>query len=221
MTLVALCGWALSIALAAMVVVGRRRLELVAQAEHELRRPIAALALGLESPAGPRPEALEAQLDRIRLGLADLEAARAGRRAPADHALVPLEGVVNRAAAGWRPAASRTGRRLELDWRAGPVAVRADRRRISQALGNLLSNAFEHGGGPVELRGSRSPGGVRIEIRDRGPGFGRAATPERASGHGRGLRIATKAVEEAGGRLSVSSHERGASVAVELPVAEE
>ena len=95
--------------------------------------------------------------------------------------------------------------------------VRADRGRLAQALGNLLANAVEHGGGHVRLRGVAVDGGVRVEVEDRGPGFD-ARLP--AGGRGRGLSIATRAVEDAGGSMSVASRERGVTVAFELPLSE-
>jgi signal transduction histidine kinase len=69
----------------------------------------------------------------------------------------------------------------------------------------------------VALRGLRDGDGIRIEVRDGGPGFGRRLP---RSGRGRGLRIAARAVEEAGGRLRVASDADGATVAVELPIAD-
>ena len=63
----------------------RGRMESVARAEHELRGPATALELACQrmrrDPAGRRHAAMiEAQLDRLRAGLAELEAARHGRR---------------------------------------------------------------------------------------------------------------------------------------------
>ncbi len=218
---VAAIGWIAVAVLAARVIVFRRRLELVARAEHELRGPTTALLLAVEAASpGIRRELVVDQLDRVRLGLADLEAARSGRRAAPRPSLVLLDRVVGRAAAGWRPAASRAGGRLDLDWAAGRIGVSADPRRLTQALGNVLANAVEHGRGSVVVRGSRSEGRVRIEVEDDGPGFRGAERPDRRGGRGRGLRIATRAIEEAGGTLSVSSGDAGAVVSLELPVAD-
>ena len=209
-------GWILAAALAARVRELARRLDLVAGAEHELRGPLGALALvaaaAERDPAAARLAAtLQSQLDRARAGLADLAAAREGRRASARPELVPLE----RAAAG---AAGAIGP-VHLDWRAGAVAVRADPRRLAQIFGNLLNNAVEHGGGHVSVRGRRRPRSVLVEVTDRGPGFGPGAGRPRA-GRGRGLRIAAKAAEEAGGHLRVLEGGKGATVAVELQVVE-
>src|SRR5206468_10678492 len=127
-------GWIAALALAARVRELARRLELVARAEHELRGPLG--ALGLVAAAAARHPgqarlagALESQLDRARGGLADLAAAREGRRAPARPELVALE----RAATG----AARAVGPVHVDWRAGPVTVRADPRRPAQLFGNL------------------------------------------------------------------------------------
>ncbi len=45
-----------------------------------------------------------------------------------------------------------------------------DRRRIEQALGNLLDNAVRYGGGPVAVRVSHPAGRYVIEVDDEGPG---------------------------------------------------
>jgi signal transduction histidine kinase len=95
-----------------------------------------------------------------------------------------------------------------VDWRAGPVRVRAERGRLAQALGNLLSNAVEHGTGPIRVQATRVGGRVRIEVVN---GVGQA--------HGRGLRIATRAVEECGGTLALERADGRAAAAVELPLA--
>jgi two-component system sensor histidine kinase BaeS len=215
---IALCvaGWMLALLATARVIVLARRLELVAMAEHELRGPLAALGLAAQAcarrPGRHTAAALDSQLERARLGLSDLAAARAGRRTPPDTRRLDARTVAARATAGWRA----TGARVRFDWRAGRVAVHADAARLSQALGNLLSNAIEHGGGQVELRGVRADGRVRIELTDTGPGFTNTPAP----GRGRGLAIAARAVEEAGGTLWIASGEGGSTVAVELPLAD-
>ena len=202
-------GWMLAIALACLCARLRRRLELVAAAEHELRGPataigLAAAALRREPGGLRRALAFEAELERMRAGLDDLSAARAGRRSPVMPVALPLERVLRGATAGWRPA----GRPVRLHWDAGPAIVRADRRRLAQAFSNLLANAVEHGSGRVEVRGRRAGERVRVEISDEGP-------------RGRGLGIAARAVEEAGGVLEVERAADGTTVAVELPLAAE
>ena len=212
MGVLAAVGWACAWLAGWRVLVLGRRLELVACAEHELRGPWAALALAAARSRPLEASVVEGQLERARIALADLTAARRGRRAEARTRRHELAAVAERAAAAW----AGTGAGVAVHWGAGHAPVDGDPARISQALGNLLSNALEYGGGRAELRGLRSGGRVRIEIVDRGPGFGRGARP----GRGRGLRIAARAVEDAGGRLALSSGPDGTVAAIDLPLAD-
>ena len=183
-----------AVALCCRVAVLQRRLELVARADHELRRPLTALLMAAERGMPPG-----AELERVRLGLEDLAAAREGRRAAARPEPVDLFDVTRAAARG----------RAAVDWGAGRTVVRADPRRLSQALGNLVANAAEHGRGPVVVRGRRIGTRVRIEVADRGPGI--PGGPRRRGA--RGLTIAKTAAEDAGGRLEASGHP-----VIEIPV---
>lgn len=205
-------GWIVALGLVLRLRELGRRMELVARAEHELRGPLGALglvaALARRDARNARlAAALESQLDRAGAGLADLAAAREGRRALERPERVPLESAAAGAAGGFGP--------VSVDWRAGDVAVRADRRRLAQAFGNLLQNALQHGGGQVAMRAHRHGDRVLVAVEDSGPGF------QRTTGRGgRGLKIARSAVEEAGGRLRLLPGGQGARVAVELPVDE-
>jgi signal transduction histidine kinase len=209
--LLAVCGWSL----AGLLWRGRhRRGELVADAEHELRGPTAALALVCERmrrrPGSDAYVAMvESQLARLRIALDDLALARQGRRSAA-RVVEPqeLQPLALAAAGGVRSA-------VDAEWDAGVPRVVADRGRLAQALGNLLANADEHGDGPVELRGRRVPGAVRIEVRNRASERRR---PEK--GRGRGLRIARSAAAAGGGRLEFRSEEDRVVAALELPVEE-
>ena len=185
-------GWAVAVVLAVALLRLRRRLELVARAEHELRGPLTAFALGLERVPGAAP--LHAELERAKVALDDLTAARRGRRAPARAAEVDLERLVRSSAAAWG---------AQVDWRAAAGPVTADEGRLAQALGNLLSNAAEHGDGTV-----------RIRVRRRGRAIGVAiANPDR----GRGLGIAAAAARDAGARLSVERPAGEFRATLEIP----
>ena len=212
----AVAGWALAGCLALQAARLAHRLALVAEADHELRGPVSALSLAVESlgrrpELGRRAQALDSHLDRLRLGLADLTAARSGRRAAPRCADVPLEGVARAAAEAWQPAARRSGGEIQVDWRAGRVAAHADPGRLSQALGNVLANAVEHGGGRVQLRAERVGARVRIAVCDEGA-MSRHEARERSAGElaavrdrdrGRGLGIAAAALRHARGSLEV------------------
>lgn len=227
---IGVAGWLAAAALALAVVSLRRRLALVAEAAHELRGPVTAFSYavaGLRREAGGVRRALrfEAELERMRVGLADLDAARAGRRAPTRPGTVALERVVGGAAAGWRAAVTGPGRGVTLRWEAGTTPVVADRRRLAQAFGNLLANAAEHGSGPIEIRALRKGArAVRVEVRDGGqpPGPSRSRNGARRGRgeRGHGLRIAERAIRDAGGRLELERGRDGTVATVELPLAD-
>jgi signal transduction histidine kinase len=189
----------------------RRVRELVADVEHELRGPVAALALICERmrrrPGSDAHVAMiESQLARLRVALDDLTAARRGRRGCARPGPQELKPLALAAAGG-------VSREVTAEWDAGVPRVVADRARLAQALGNLLANADEHGEGPVEVRGRRVPGAVRIEVRNRA-----GALRKSRAGRGRGLRIAEEAVERTGGSLELQRDGDGVLAALELPV---
>jgi light-regulated signal transduction histidine kinase (bacteriophytochrome) len=183
--------------LARRVVADRGRFRLIAEAEHELRAPLQAIALAA-------PDHCHPDVERARSAVADLAAARSGRRADADAEPVRLDRLVWRAATASDLAARRVGGGVHLDWSAGPVTIKANRGRLAQALGNLLANAVEHGGGDVRVIGRRTRRGIRVEVRD--------------SGRGHGLTIAAKAVRDSGGTLSAAKAGSGTAVAIDLPV---
>jgi len=220
-TALAAVGWALAAALGWRTLAFRGRLHSVADAEHELRGSITAFALVLERPRGATAadsvaRALESELARARAGLEVLAAARVGRRpngAPGGPA-IPLERLTRSAARAWEPAARRAGRRLDVDWLAGAAISRADRGRLSQALGNVISNAVEHGAGPVRLIARRDGGAVRIEVGNAVTGGPPTARP----GRGRGMAIAARAVSEAGGTLSFTRAGERVEAALVVPV---
>jgi two-component system, OmpR family, sensor histidine kinase MtrB len=176
--------------------------ELVARAEHELRGAATALALACEAvrrdPAARSHAAvIDAQLDRLRAGLEDLDAARRG--APADGAAaqgsrVELAALTQAAARPWYTL---------FEWEGGPAPATIDRRRFAKALGNVLANAAEHGSGDIRVTGRAHNGGVRLQVRNRG----------------RGLAIAAEAAHELGGSLSFEIVEDTAVATLDLPAA--
>jgi len=107
------------------------------------------------------------------------------------------------------------------------VIVRADMRRLEQALQNLLDNALEsvssgrrEGGGgssssKIILRARREPRAVWIEVEDDGPGFASdkpifdAFFSTKAIGTGLGLPIVHRIVTDHGGTIDASSGATG------------
>lgn len=225
----AACGFAL------FAVERRRRLacaELVARAAHELRGPLAAAHLGLQSlgrePGVPRWRlaGIDVQLQRAALAVADLAAAPRGRQASDVRGLVPVGCLLEEQLRAWRPMALAYGCELALAPVDPDVLVRGERLRLGQAIGNVIANAVEHGHGRVELSARAVGNRVRIEVVDDGPGLPApvaelAARPRAGRGtRGRGLAIAADIAGRHGGRLASAPSERGARLALDLPAAE-
>ncbi len=137
-----------------------------------------------------------------------------------------------------RPLAAKKHIQLDLECAGDVGLVPMDAMRMGQALLNLVGNAlkFTPQGGRVWLRGFLSPtdGGLRIEVKDTGPGippeeherifvqFQQAPVAHavgRPEGAGLGLTLARRFVEMHGGRLWVESEVgRGSTFILTLPV---
>jgi signal transduction histidine kinase len=119
---------------------------------------------------------------------------------------------------------------VEVDAPA-PLPGRWDRLRLEQVVGNLISNAIQHGGGsPVRVRAEAAGDDVVLTVRDEGAGietrllgriferFERGGSIGQPAGLGLGLFIARQIVEAHGGTIAVASElGRGATFTVRLP----
>jgi signal transduction histidine kinase len=201
-------GWLLALLFGVAVVRLRRRLELVARAEHELRGPLTAFSLGIESARRGSPVALDAEFARACAALDDLTAARRGRQAALAPRPLDIEALVRSSAHAWG---------ARVDWRAGSTPpLTADGGRVAQALGNVLANAAEHGGGDVAVEAERDDAVVRIRIAN--PKKPPVPVPIRIADRGRGLRIADAAARAAGGSLSLEDRDAEFRATLDLPL---
>ncbi len=223
---------------------GLRR-DFVADASHELRTPVANLAVAVEAlravvtPATGSEEtllrAIEREVDRLRTlvdHLLDLSAIEAGG---VHLHLVPVDlaRVVRDVVASFQPRAAE--RRITLHQRlpAGDVTARTDPERLTQILGNLLDNAlkFTPAGGQVTVGLTAHRGLATLVVEDTGPGippedlphiFDRFYKADRARsrqpGAGLGLAIAQRLTAALGGRLEAANRpEGGARFVLTLP----
>ena len=108
-----------------------------------------------------------------------------------------------------------------------PLSVYADADAVKAILVNLLDNAAKYAPGtPVEVVAEKGVEGVRVEVRDRGPGlspeglrnvftrFWRAddSTTASVGGFGLGLTIARSYAREMGGDLTCAARESGGTI---------
>jgi two-component system phosphate regulon sensor histidine kinase PhoR len=223
----------------------RRSSEFVSGVSHEMKTPLAAIKAYVELLADGDAEdiatqqeflgVINSQADRLLrlveslLMMAQVEAATAGegrRQHPLNPLLADALTTVEAAA-----AAKQIALVSDLDPQAAEVL--ADRRLLTHAVVQLLSNAINYTGlgGTVVLRSRAGEERVRIEIEDNGVGLGPddrtrifekfyrvAKYKEMAAGTGLGLPLARHIVENLhGGLLSVESQlGTGSLFAVEL-----
>ncbi|MEA2194732.1 MAG: hypothetical protein QOG42_1166 [Solirubrobacteraceae bacterium] len=198
-----------------------------ADASHQLRTPLAALRLELETlqlADGPSPEIDRAvqQVDRLQRTIDTL--LNVARDVPRPDTTSELVDLLTEVEHRWRGRLADAGRRLTLTVPSGAVPVRAGEGVIREILDVLLDNAERHGDGAVSI-GVRlvDAGWAAIDVGDHGAGFPADAesvferrSPD-AGGHGIGLALARSLAHAEGGRLTVT--EGGASPRVTLVLA--
>jgi two-component system sensor histidine kinase CpxA len=218
--------------------------QLLRDASHELRSPLARLQVALGLTRQRAGDELQTQLDRMEkeieqlneligqlLSLARLEARTVDiAREPLDLASV-LEAVV--ADAAFEAKAKNRDVRLVS---STPVTVVANAALIHSAIENVLRNAIAYTaeGTSVDIALSRDerPGFCAISVRDHGPGipqdmltrifepFARVgeARDRQSGGYGLGLAIADRAVRLHGGSIRATNNPNGgATLRIELP----
>lgn len=217
----ALLGWACCLGL---LIVRHRRIEHLVRARHEVRGPLTAAQLALHASArrgelAPRRvAALELELRRAAMALDDLFDPDAARGAEVD-----LDDILRLQAQTWSDVADAHGATVALRLDGGGSVVKADGLRVAQAVGNVVANAIEHGGGEIEIRTRALERGLRVEVTDGGPGLPAPVAElvrgsrRRRGGRGRGLAIASRALEHQGTSLLTLPSARGACLAFELP----
>jgi len=215
---------------------------------HELKTPLAALREGValleDGVAGPltadqreiarilgqNTATLQGQIEALlRFNAAAFEARRLSRSDTDLRQL--LHALVEEQRLQWQ------ARHLEVRIEGDAPLLAVDADKLSAAFGNLLSNSirFSPVNGTLTITLSSSPGTVRIDLRDQGPGVAPAdrerifepffrgeVQPEGAvRGTGIGLSIVREYVQAHGGRVDLLSDGPGAHFRIELPHAKD
>lgn len=210
---------------------------MAATVAHEVRNPlgiIRATADVLERE-NPLPDSGRELVEDIRTEVARLDGVVTGlldlTRTPVLHLDdVDVNVLVERVVNDWERGTRGQGPEHRCDLDPGAGTIRADGRRLRQALLNLVLNAAEAAGesGHVEVRTARTRGGVEISVADDGPGVPAEARPRlfepffttKPRGAGLGLAVVAAVLRAHGGTAEVSSRPgRGAVFIVRLSAA--
>ncbi|MGB7860956.1 MAG: HAMP domain-containing sensor histidine kinase [Acidimicrobiia bacterium] len=219
----------------------RARRDLFAAVGHDLRTPLASLQVAIEAIQDELADEPDRYLDSMR---SDTEAlarlvddlfllARLESR-DIDHAVGPVDlaEVADEAVEVFRPLCDERELVVNLEM-VHRVVVRASSEGMARVVRNLLDNAVRHSpsGGTIQVSISNGSTGI-VEIRDQGPGFPREfidrafergtrddqARSRSYGGAGLGLAIASRYVDDFGGRIWATPGP-GGLVTVELPLA--
>ena len=158
--------------------------EFVANVSHELKTPLALVRMFAEMLQSGRvstdakkqeyldiivreSERLSALIENV-LDFARLERGRGSY----EFSEGDVGDAVSRAANVYRYRAEREGVKLVLDVEPSLPRARIDERAIQLAVINLVDNALKYapGGESITIRACAHEGGVRVEVRDQGPG---------------------------------------------------
>ena len=226
----------------------RLKSEFIANVSHELKTPLSLIRMFGELIATGRHKGEETARDYAgiitresdRLShLIDnvLDFARLERgKASYDFAEGHMAEVVERTLDVCRYRLEKEKLKLLVDIDSEIPSVRMDENAMTLLLLNLVDNAVKYGaeGGEVEVKLGRSPGGVVLTVRDRGPGIApadqgriferlyraRNARDRNVRGSGIGLSLVKHIAEAHGGRVEVESGAgRGATFLVFVPAA--
>lgn len=208
----------------------RLRAALLSSIGHDLRTPLTSVAAAVDAlaaahPAEPATAIARAEVSRLRRFLDNLvDMVRIDSGAVALN-LEPIDLTDAAAAAVHDLRDVLAGRELVLRVPPDLPLVRADPRLLHHILLNLLSNAAVHGGeGAIEIVGQRRPDGVRLAVRDHGPGlppgeqasifetFARGTGSDRAGGSGLGLAIAKGFAGAMGAPIHAADAEGGGAL---------
>ncbi|MDQ2780644.1 MAG: PAS domain-containing protein [Pseudomonadota bacterium] len=224
----------------------RAKSQFLSRVSHELRTPLNAILgfaqlLEMEPGDGPRQLSWTAQvLEGGRHLLALMDDVLALSSLQSGQLQVDAEPIVVTAAlqtvlAMLSGAAGEAGVQVDVSTVADTLAVRADRRRLTQILANLLSNAIKYNrrGGWVRISAQTEGDQVAIAFSDSGPGLsaeqiarlfkpferlGAARGP--VAGTGLGLALSLELAEAMGGHVSAASGEGvGSTFTLWLPTA--
>jgi signal transduction histidine kinase len=219
---------ALSVALAGGISTLResRRRTALNEAMHELRRPLQTLALSLSEAPG-RAQTAASSLRMAAAALERLDREINGASEVSSYRPVELKALLEDAVGRWQAQAAKAGKPLRLRGDEGfSGVVLADEMQVAQALDNLISNAIEHGSGPVVIGIGDLDGCARVVVlngssRRAGSLSSPLSLRARLSGrcrHGHGLRVVERVARAHGGTFRLRHSDAQTRAQLELPL---
>ncbi len=189
----------------------QRERSFTADASHQLRTPLTALRVQLESaamtPNGDVRAALEDALQTIDQIQATIEDLLALGRDVAARGPCEVRPVLDEIERRWRGPLGDAQRALEIRVEPELPAPLVSDAALRQILDVLVANAHEHGDGTVTIAARAAGGGVAIEVSDEGDGVTEAdgdvfaRRTDAGVDRGIGLALARSLAEAEGGRL--------------------
>jgi signal transduction histidine kinase len=225
----------------------RHKDEFLAMLAHELRNPLApilnAVQLIRKKPVSDPQllwsrDVIERQLRHLTRLVDDLlDVSRITRgKINLSRETVEIADLVARAVETVQPLIVERGHRLTLDVAREPIRIFGDSLRLTQAVGNVLSNAakYTENGGHISLTARQVDGIVEIRVQDTGIGIPSDLQPmifdmftqlnhqtgRAQSGLGIGLALVRKLLEMHGGSVTAFSegNGQGSEFLITLPV---
>jgi signal transduction histidine kinase len=214
--------------------------EVLSIVSHDLRNPLSAVQLsarllrelGLDERGHKHLEMIQRavrSMSRLIDDLLDAVTIDSGKL-PLDLRPVLVADVLTEIRERGEPVARERGAVLRATCDAPGVSIVADRARVVQALGNLVSNAlsFCRAGDAMTIGCQVASDAVELTLRDTGPGVDPGLVPHLFEPYwsappairrriGLGLYIAKGIVERHGGRIRVERSETGTAFSVTLP----
>ena len=187
---------------------------------HELRNPLTAIRMAVETGGDEAREISLSEIDRLDRTLCEL--LDFVRPRALERETLALPALLDDVARLLRPQCEHLSVRLDVEAQPGSTIV-ADRDKLRQALLNLVLNAAQaqpHGG-VVRLHGR--PG--QVHVADEGPGIADTVretlfdpfVTTRSAGIGLGLAVVKQIVDEHGGTIEVDSSSEGTMFLLRFP----